>query len=40
MEQNTTVQPELVQFVDNDIKVFNSPMFGDVRTSGTRDKSA
>lgn len=37
MEQNITVQPELVQFVDNDIKVFNSPMFGDVRTSGTSD---
>ena len=36
MEQNL-VQPELVQFVDNDIKVFNSPMFGDVRTSGTSD---
>ena len=37
MEQNIAVQPELVQFVDNDIKVFNSPQFGTMRAVGDNE---
>lgn len=37
MEQNITVQPELVQVVDNDIKVFNSPQFGTMRAVGDNE---
>lgn len=40
-KSNEPLEADVIQFVDNEvensIKVFNSPLFGDVRTSGTSD---